>query len=256
MSRKKKNKAETGLEPGADLVPSHIRPIDIQQQEFRTSFFGGYKARDVDEFLDRLTEELARVIEENKSLQAGVLGLPAGSVEAEQAVRQAHAEAEHAVRQARAEAEGILRDARAAGRGSTADPMAAVWPFLQKEREFLRLIAGAIQEHAEGVKHQARDLQAVSAPEKRTAPGEPPRARPEKPAEVAGTGSVWEATAPAQASDDAPVVTIPPSPVDTPGGDVGGDEGSKRAKPPAEGDAGDGKDQAPSLRELFWGEER
>ena len=247
MSRKKKNKAETGLEPGADLVPSHIRPIDIQQQEFRTSFFGGYKARDVDEFLDRLTEELARVIEENKSLQTGVLGLPAGSVEAEQAVRQA-----------RAEAEGILRDARAraASMGSTADPIAAVWPFLQKEREFLRLIAGAIQEHAEGVKRQARDLQAVSAPEKRTAPGEPPRARPEKPAEVAGTGSVWEATAPAQASDGAPVVTIPPSSVDTPGGDVGCDEGPGRAKPPAEGDAGGQKDQAPSLRELFWGEEQ
>ena len=32
-----------------------ITPADIQRQEFGVSRFGGYRMRDVDEFLDRLT---------------------------------------------------------------------------------------------------------------------------------------------------------------------------------------------------------
>src|SRR5439155_6329 len=36
-------------------VGSAITPLDIQQKEFRVSRFGGYRMRDVDEFLDKLT---------------------------------------------------------------------------------------------------------------------------------------------------------------------------------------------------------
>ena len=50
-----------------------ITPLDIQQKEFRVSRFGGYRMRDVDEFLDRLTEVVTGLTEENARLrrQAG-----------------------------------------------------------------------------------------------------------------------------------------------------------------------------------------
>src|SRR2546429_9871632 len=58
-----------------------ITPLDIQQKEFRVSRFGGYRMRDVDEFLDKLTEVVTGLTEENARLrrQAGaapVVGSP------------------------------------------------------------------------------------------------------------------------------------------------------------------------------------
>lgn len=228
MARKKKKEEQTGLEPGADLVSSRIRPVDIQQQEFRTSF-RGYSPAEVDAFLDRLTEDLAAVTDENKRLKDG---LPVGD---------AGAEAEAVLRDARAQADAIIRQARSeaaaapTGAATTGDAMAAVWPFLNREREFLRSLAAMVQEHAEGVKGQARDLQDAS---KRSA-GQAPSAS--KPAESskAATGSAWTATSGKPTSGaptgkkEEPVVAIPPSPVDTP--------------PKSE--------EEPSLRELFWGED-
>jgi len=46
-----------------------ITPLDIQQKEFRVSRFGGYRMRDVDEFLDRLTEVVTGLTEENARLR-------------------------------------------------------------------------------------------------------------------------------------------------------------------------------------------
>jgi DivIVA domain-containing protein len=47
-------KKDTGLGE-AVAAPSRLSPADIQQKEFRVSRFGGYKMRDVDEFLDQIT---------------------------------------------------------------------------------------------------------------------------------------------------------------------------------------------------------
>src|SRR2546429_548154 len=46
-----------------------ITPLDIQQKEFRVSRFGGYRMRDVDEFLDRLTEVVTGLTAENARLR-------------------------------------------------------------------------------------------------------------------------------------------------------------------------------------------
>src|SRR5688572_26822553 len=103
MSKKKKEKA-AGLTGDARLTP-----VDVQQVEFRLSF-RGYNEQDVDEFLDRITEELARLHEENKRLQergseTAVVPIGAGSLE------DANAEAEAIVRQAREHAARIVSDA-------------------------------------------------------------------------------------------------------------------------------------------------
>src|SRR5689334_22502186 len=83
MSRKKKQQAEAEAEappatPGtgagfSDAPPpappsNRITPIDIQQKVFRSSV-RGYHEREVDQFLDDVTEELARLLAETRSLR-------------------------------------------------------------------------------------------------------------------------------------------------------------------------------------------
>ena len=43
----------------ASSASSILGPLDVQQKEFRVSRFGGYKMRDVDEFLDRITDSMS-----------------------------------------------------------------------------------------------------------------------------------------------------------------------------------------------------
>ena len=57
----------TGFEPGA---PRRVlTPADIQQKEFRVSRFGGYKMRDVDEFLDEITDSFSALSAEVERLR-------------------------------------------------------------------------------------------------------------------------------------------------------------------------------------------
>ena len=53
-------------------APRTISPLEIQQKEFRVSRFGGYRMRDVDEFLDQLTDSLSSLLEDNRRLQAQI----------------------------------------------------------------------------------------------------------------------------------------------------------------------------------------
>src|SRR6478736_4299400 len=55
----------------APAAGAPISPGDIQKQEFGVSRFGGYRMRDVDEFLDRLTESTEALVAENERLGAG-----------------------------------------------------------------------------------------------------------------------------------------------------------------------------------------
>lgn len=55
----------------ADATPSaRLTPVDIQQVRFRVAM-RGYDEREVDLFLDRITEELTHLIEEKAALAAG-----------------------------------------------------------------------------------------------------------------------------------------------------------------------------------------
>jgi cell division initiation protein len=257
VSRKKKSEQDTGLELGGDFAPSRLRPIDIQQQEFSTSF-RGYEPTEVDAFLDRLTEDFAGLHEENKRLKEGGPVVPASGAAA--------ADAEAVLAQARAQADAILAEARTRGAvvgGTTTrtapssdDALAAVWPFLAKEREFLRALAASVQEHAEGVKRQVKQIQesanrpsTASAPRpSRSAPSTPPAgsaspASPPAESAVPPSESAWTQTA---GDRTPPVVKIPATPVDTP---------RSPAPPELEGETGDASGDEPTLRELFWNEE-
>jgi len=67
----------------ADVAaPARLTPSDVQQKEFGvTRVGGGYRMRDVDAFLDELTNSMTALVEENRRLkeQAGsgaMIGAP------------------------------------------------------------------------------------------------------------------------------------------------------------------------------------
>ena len=139
---------------GTDNAPAtgaRIMPEEVQQVEFRLAF-RGYNERDVDAFLDRITEGLSSYLEELERLRL-VGGQPlqavAGSTGDAAAVEaRARAEADEIVRRAHEQAAGIPS---AAGAGS-GDARGAVAPFLNREREFLQGLGGLVQTHAEEIK--------------------------------------------------------------------------------------------------------
>jgi DivIVA domain-containing protein len=227
--------------PGAGAP---ITPADIQKQEFGVSRFGGYRMRDVDEFLDRLTSSTEALMAENERLRAG--GAPiVGTSDLDDVNRQA----DEILQRAREQAARIVADANAqatpaAGEGTPDRP--AVDAFLHQERAFLQNLAGLVQGHAESVKAMARKSR--QAEEAGPAPGQTPApaagSAPETGADE-GTSDRGAETPPTElgATDAGPggdetVVIEVPQPAATPGGD-------------RDADAGD-----PSLKKLFWGEER
>ena len=218
-----------------------ITPMDVQQVEFRLAF-RGYNERDVDAFLDRITEDLAAYMEDNQRLRAGAPAAPvvAGDIAG------ARTEAGRIVDEARAEAARILRDAEihAAAAGSPAgDAPAAVAPFLNTEREFLQSLGSLVQGHAEEVKQMVLALRARTD-------ASAPTAAPATPAPApALEDEVGEAEPVATTEDEAF------APISVPAGeDEANDvaEGSVPEPAPAQlrRDSGDR-----SLRELFWGED-
>ncbi len=154
------------------VEPRRITPMDIQQKEFRLAL-RGYNEREVDEFLDALTEELARLHSENVRLRAELENR-------EQEARAAQAETEATLRRAREEAARMLEEAElqarsvaevaegspALGEGSPSvgsflkksSMVQAIRPFLGREREFLQSMARLIQEHADSVREEVRQI--------------------------------------------------------------------------------------------------
>ena len=66
--RKRKDENDVS-EPAAVAPQGRLTPADIQEKVFRSQpGLHGYNEREVDEFLDRITEELARVHAENQRL--------------------------------------------------------------------------------------------------------------------------------------------------------------------------------------------
>jgi DivIVA domain-containing protein len=220
-----------------DPTGAAITPADIQRQEFGVSRFGGYRMRDVDEFLDRLTASTEAIIAENERIRAG--GSPiVGTSDLDDVNRQA----DEIVQRARDEAARIVAEANehpaalAGGAtvvaGSGAD-RAAVDAFLTRERDFLQSLATLVQGHAEAVKAMARKARSA-------APAPAPAANP------AATAPQTPVAVPEAAPGPAPTAPVPATPRDEP---VRVDEPQHAAAGDREGD-GD-----PSLRQLFWGEE-
>jgi DivIVA domain-containing protein len=228
-----------------------ITPGDIQKQEFGVSRFGGYRMRDVDEFLDRLTASTESLIAENDRLRSGAAPI-VGSPDLDDVNRQA----DEILQRAREQAARIVAEAKANATPTPAEGSAdrpAVDAFLQQERAFLQDLAGLVQGHAESVKAMARKTRQSAEPAsaQASAPSEPATSQPapvtddpappratdkqERPARHTQAEPVSVGTG--DTSDETVVIEVP-QPAATPGGD-----------PDAEG--GD-----PSLKKLFWGDER
>jgi DivIVA domain-containing protein len=150
----RKKEAEQQATTGA----GRLTPADVQQVEFRLAF-RGYNERDVDAFLDRVTEDLAAYIEENERLRSDA-GVPSGMSIVDNG--SAGNEAESIVAHAREEAAAIIRRAEQQAAtiraGSGGDARGAVAPFLNNEREFLQNLGSLVQTHAEEIKEMVLAL--------------------------------------------------------------------------------------------------
>ena len=174
MRRKK------GSEDAPVTGDARITPEEVQQVEFRLAF-RGYNERDVDAFLDRITEGLSSYREELEAARSGS-GLPpaaaaASTGDADAIVARARAEADEIVRRAQEPAAGT----RAAGAGSD-DARGAVAPFLNKEREFLQSLGELVQTHAEEIKQMVmaiRERAEASASSEAPRPAAPASSVPE-----------------------------------------------------------------------------
>jgi DivIVA domain-containing protein len=243
MARKRKDVDGTGA-AGPALEPRRVTPVDIQQKEFSLAM-RGYREREVDEFLDEVTEEVARLYAENKRLREelelkGTVRMETGSA----------VDAAAIVQQARERAARIEAEARAALPPGAAGDAAALGPFLTREKEFLQSLASLIQGHAEGVKEQARRARAGRPrPDAPTTSPEPAAEQPEP-----GGGSSEEEGSPTPG---------PPTEVWSPG-IAGRGPAAPEAAGPVEAlvdltgqdvSAGAAEDDDRSIRELFWGED-
>jgi cell division initiation protein len=241
MARKRKRREEEAgfgesLEGfGGDAAPAaaertRLTPVDVQQKVFRLAF-RGYNERDVDEFLDQVTEDLAALHEENKRLReqltegggAGAGGGPAARQQAEAIVRQAR---EHA---ARLIEEAERRTAGTAPAGGGQAPSS----YLVREREFLQTLASLVQQHARTLKEQARRVRSTA--ESATPAAAPVAAPAEEPEPV---GAPEEGSSPAavvSTEDEAPSEPAsegsPPGPSPTPGPGTDDPEGSRGSAP-------------------------
>jgi DivIVA domain-containing protein len=246
-----------------------VTPADIQSKEFSVSRFGGYRMRDVDEFLDHITESMTKLSDENERLRTAT-GLPAAPSIGAPDLADTSRQADEIIERARAEAATILQDARAqaataaggavAAAAGTDAGRAAVAPFLSQERDFLQQLAALVQSHAESVKGMAKASRAkpAAAPSPvASAPAAPPVAQaPVAPAAAPASDETQpmprvgprEATTPSETSgspqpeEASPIRVEEPATASVSAGDSDDDAGS-----------GDGGDR--TLRELFWGEE-
>jgi DivIVA domain-containing protein len=252
--RKKKAEAESPAvtrETGpSGSEAGRLTPIDIQQIEFRRAF-KGYEEREVDEFLDRLTEDFAAALDETQRLRRRLDATQSSSLGAPD-LGDVSRQADEIIQRARDEAAAMIRDAEA--RAATAGPIgsadrAAIGAFLSKEKEFLQSLASLVQGHAEGVKGMA-----ASARERSSAAPSPRKAS----AVPTDEGSSPQGPAGSGASGDTPPTsTQPMAPVPS------GSEARGRIEIPeaeatverAQAARAQGKESERSLRELFWGEE-
>lgn len=241
---------------GWDSAPAgRITPQDVQQKEFRVARFGaGYRMREVDEFLDRVTDAMSALVAESERLRRGsadpgsASGRPSAPTSADDAGR------------------------------------AAVDAFLRREKGFLQDLGGLIQTHAEELRSMVREVRRdVPAPAADTSPVEGPAVEP-TPTPVSSPDA-----SPGPSPDESTELDAPPEEI-APGPELGATEQATSASEVPDHDAkGDlpeasgghpiatteaaaeepirvdepeparsrrsEEEEDGSLRELFWGEE-
>lgn len=237
MRKKDTTDGGAGWSSGA---PERVTPLDVQQKEFHVTRVGaGYRMREVDEFLDQVTDTLSALIAENERLVQRTTG-----------------------------SEGSP-SARPGPPTTPADgtDRAAVEAFLLREKGFLQDLGGLVQAHAEELRSMVRDVRRpvpepmiAAEPEaaEAAADGGPDEAAVEADATSAAPGDGGEAMGPtphAVLGSDQPApddederapTTIPPAAADEPIRVEEPEPARSRRSDDEEGD---------SLRELFWGEE-
>jgi DivIVA domain-containing protein len=219
----RKKKEEAAAPPPVNVEPAAgtpLTPRDIQEKVFKTQAgLRGYNEREVDEFLDRITEDFARLHAENQRLRAALAAGPAAAV---------------------AQAPPAPTAGDGAGQGITGE-------FVAREREFLKNLATLIQSHAEAVKQDiGRARATTAAPAQAPAPVQIPAASspapspapvPEPATVAAGEGAVavgsvaTEVALPLQQGSPEPAMV--------------------RAEAPSSQETPDEQ----TIRELFWGED-
>ena len=263
MRKKDKDATDAQDFTGMPVTSAAVTAADIQAKEFNVSRFGGYRMRDVDEFLDQITESMTKLADENQRLRSAN-GLPDAPSIGSPDLADTSRQADEIIESARAEAAKIVQDARAQAVGTTTGATeagrAAVSPFLAQERDFLQQLAALVQSHAESVKDMAKASRAKPAatppPAPRSAPAAPP-AEPPAPAQATQAPAsdstqpmptvkpAAEPKAPVERAEQAqaaPIRVEEPATASVSAGDSDDDGGQ-----------GEGGDR--SLRELFWGEE-
>ena len=144
--RKKDEAIEGGSEWSAPGPAAGLTPLDVQQKEFRVTRVGsGYRMREVDEFLDQITDTLTALVAENDRLRTSggaVAAAPAGETDPSTTP-------------------------------SRTDP-GAVDAFLQQEKGFLQDLGGLVQAHAEELRSMIRAARSEPAvPDTPTEPEAP-----------------------------------------------------------------------------------
>ncbi len=248
---KKKDTSSDGGSEWSSAPTGAITPLEVQQKEFRVARVGaGYRMREVDEFLDQVTDALSALIAENERLLRG-----AGD---------------------RGSASSPPSTPPIAGSGDRA----AVDAFLQRERGFLQDLGGLVQAHAEELRSMVRAARRDgAAPAAEASPTEEPRVEPastpiavpeaqpeagleeepdvrqEEDSPDPEAIEATQASAPEpepEAAVDEPQATAEP-PMTT---GVIADEPIRLEEPePAARSRRSDKEEDGSLRELFWGEE-
>ena len=235
---------------GWDSAPGgRITPQEVQQKEFRVARFGaGYRMREVDEFLDHITDAMSALVADNERLRQASTS---GGMRSDPASTTPSAPP------------SVPSPTDDAGR-------AAVEAFLRRERGFLQDLGALVQTHAEELRSMVREVRrdvagpaAAGPPVKESSAAAPivePEPEPaaldeqdepeEIPEDPATTDQVTEVPEDEPAND--PGVSAAPSTATT---GVIAEEPIRLDEPePARSRRSDDEDEG-SLRELFWGEE-
>ena len=242
-----------------------LTPLDVQQKEFRVSF-RGYNEREVDEFLDKVTEELQRY-------EAQLMRMRSERASLDPATLDLDAESQRILRDARDRADAIVREAEARAAGIPAatagDARAAVAPYLNREREFLQSLGSLVQDHAQTIRTMVEEARRRT--EGRTPASEEPSAAPASEEPSAATG----AAAPESVASEPASADVPDTGTDTASTDPAATSASEAGEPSdvvlvadedeaaddrvrATADRGEQQHEpegARSLRDLFWGDD-
>lgn len=251
MMKKKDTTSESVSEWGSG-PGGRITPQEVQQKEFRVARFGaGYRMREVDEFLDEVTDAMSALVAENERL---LRGSTSGSV--------------------RSNPPSDPPSVPSAAPAPPADDAgrAAVEAFLRRERGFLQDLGTLVQTHAEELRSMVRDVRrdvarpAVARPPVKEPTEEPaPQIEPEPAADALGAAGepeqVSDDTGSAEEVAEVPEGALPGDDVDAAAGpstaatEVIAEEPIRLDEPePARSGRSDDEEEG-SLRELFWGEE-